>query len=206
MRADDCPVIETPDLLLAVLERANDGVVIVDSDLHVSHFNAAAELLWQLDRTEVLGHHVSRLGLQDLGLKDLEPQHVATAASGQLNGSDATQPFGPEIRIQRKDGSRIRAALSLARVEAGGQSRTVAFVRDVTAEADLRERVALLSMIADGTSRAVVVTDNKLRVVYTNAAFTGMLGYSLEEAKGRPANELLVGRHPTAGRWPGYGA
>src|ERR1700692_4473612 len=97
MHAHDCPRIETPDFLLAVLERANDGVVIVDSDLHVSHFNAAAELLWQMDRAEVLGHHVSRLGL-----KDLELQHVATATPGQLNGSDATQRCGPEIRIQRK--------------------------------------------------------------------------------------------------------
>ena len=195
MRAHDCPVIETPDLLLAVLERASDGVVIVDSDLHVSHFNAAAELLWQLDRAEVLGHHVSRLGLTDVELKDLELQNVATAASGQLNGSDATPRSGPEIRIQRKDGSRIRAALSLSRVEAGGQSRTVAFVRDITAEVGLRERLALLSLIADRTSRAVVVTDHNLKVVYTNAAFSGMFGYSIEEAQGRQANELLVGRH-----------
>ena len=58
------PLTETPDLLLAVLEQANDGVVIVDSHLQVRHFNAAAERLWQLDRAEVLGHHVSRLGVK----------------------------------------------------------------------------------------------------------------------------------------------
>src|ERR1700693_1596834 len=86
MHAHDCPRIEPPDFLLAVLERANDGVVIVDSDLHVSHFNAAAELLWQLDRAEVLGHHVGRLGL-----KDLELHPVATGPSGEVSGSDATE-------------------------------------------------------------------------------------------------------------------
>ena len=48
MRAHDYPVVETPDFRLAALERANDGVVIVDGDLHVSHFNAAAELIWEL--------------------------------------------------------------------------------------------------------------------------------------------------------------
>lgn len=190
MRAHDCPVIETPDFLLAALERANDGVVIVDSDLHVSHFNAAAELIWELDRAEVLGCHVSRLGL-----KDLQQHHVATAASGPVNGNDTAQRRGSEIKIQRKDGSRIRAALALSRVEAGGQSRTIAFVRDITAEVELRERLALLTLIADRTSRAVVVTDHNLRIVYTNAAFSGMFGYSFKEAKGRQANELLVGRH-----------
>lgn len=46
MHTRDYPVVEAPDFLLAALERANDAVVIVDSDLRVSHFNAAAELIW----------------------------------------------------------------------------------------------------------------------------------------------------------------
>ncbi|MGB9115241.1 EAL domain-containing protein [Bradyrhizobium sp.] len=189
MRAHDSPVVESPDFLLAALERANDAVVIVDGDLRVSHFNAAAELIWELDRAEVLGCHVGRLGLKDL------QQHAATAASGQANGDDALRGRVSEVTIERKDGSRIRAALSLSRVEAGDQSRTIAFVRDITAEADSREKLALLTTIADRTNRAVIVTDHKLRIVFTNAAFTGMFGYSPEEAKGQQANELLVGRH-----------
>ena len=190
MRAHDCPVIETPDVLLAVLERANDGVVIVDSDLRVSHFNAAAELIWELDRAEVLGCHISRLGLMDL-----QQHQFATSAPGQANGEDASRRRGFEMTIQRKDGSRIRAALSLARIEAGGQGRTVAFVRDVTAEVVLREKMALLMLIADRTNRAVVVTDRNLKIVYTNAAFSEVFGYSAAEAEGRQADELLVGRH-----------
>ena len=182
MRADDCPVVETADVLLAALERANDATVIFDGDLRVSYFNAAAERIWGLDRTEVLGCHVSRLGLGDL-----QP------ASSRANG-DAAVP-GSEIAIQRKDGSRIRAALSLSRVEIGGQSRTIAFVRDITAEVERRQRLDLLSLVADRTNRAVVLTDRNLRIVYSNAAFEGMFGYSLEEAQGRPAIELLAGPH-----------
>jgi diguanylate cyclase (GGDEF)-like protein/PAS domain S-box-containing protein len=190
MRARDCPVVETPDFLLAALERANDAVVIVDGDLHVSHANAAAELIWGLNRTELLGCHVSRLGLGDL-------QHhlVAATAPVQVNGGDAITGSRSEIAIHREDGSRILAALSLSRAEVGGQSRTIAFVRDITSEVDQRERLALLTSVADETNRAAVVTDQNLRIVYTNAAFAGMFGYSFEEAKGRPANELLVGRH-----------
>ena len=47
------------------------------------------------------------------------------------------------------------------------------FVRDITAEVERRERIALLNLVADKTTRAVVVTDRNLRVVYTNAAFSG---------------------------------
>jgi PAS domain S-box-containing protein len=153
MRAHDYPEAETPDLLLAALERSNDAVVIADGDLRVSHFNAAAELIWEMDRAEVLGCHVSRLGLENL-------QQLAASASGQVN--DTIKARGSEITIQRKAGSRIRATLSLSRVEAGGQSRIIAFVRDVTAEADLREKLALLTLIADGTNRAVILTDRRL--------------------------------------------
>jgi diguanylate cyclase (GGDEF)-like protein/PAS domain S-box-containing protein len=183
MRAHDYPLVETPDFLLAVLERASEAVVIADGDLRVSHFNAAAELIWELDRAQVLGCHVSRLGLQD-------PQqpHVA-------NGDEAARGGNSRITIQRKDGSRIRAAVSLSRIEAGSQSHTIAFVRDVSTEVDLQEKLALLTLIADGTNRAVVVTDRRLKTLYTNGAFAEMFGYSLEEAKGRQANELLVGRH-----------
>jgi diguanylate cyclase (GGDEF)-like protein/PAS domain S-box-containing protein len=178
MRASDDPVVETPDFLLAALERANEAVVIVDRDLHVTHFNAAAELIWQLDRAEAIGCHVSHLGLKDLA--------VAGSASDQRRGS--------EIAIQRKDGSRILAALSLSPVEIGGEGRTIAFVRDITAEVDQRKRLALLTLVADTTNRAVVVTDHDLKIVYTNAAFKGMFGYSAEEATGHEASELLVGR------------
>jgi diguanylate cyclase (GGDEF)-like protein/PAS domain S-box-containing protein len=184
----ETPVVETPDFLLAALERASDAVVIVDSDLSVTHFNAAAELIWGQHRADVLGRHVGRLGLGDL-----------QQASGQINRGDApqrqSQARRSEITIARKDGSRIRAALSLSSVEVGGQSRIIAFVRDITAEIERRDRMALLTLVADRTIRAVVVTDRDLRIVYTNAAFTGLFGYSVEEAKGRQANELLVGRY-----------
>jgi diguanylate cyclase (GGDEF)-like protein/PAS domain S-box-containing protein len=194
MLGHDFPAVEAPEFLLAALERANDAVVIVDSDLRVSHFNAAAELIWRLDRAEVLGRHVSCLGLGDL------QQHpIATPASGANNGDDAIKRRGSEIRIERKDGSRIHAALSLSRVEAGGQDRTIVFVRDTTAEVDRRERLALLTSIADRTNRAVVVTDPDLSIVYTNAAFTAMFGYTPEEATGRQVREMLVGRHTDPG-------
>ena len=54
------------------------------------------------------------------------------------------------------------------------------FVRDITAEVERRERIALPNLVADKTTRAVVVTDRNLRVVYTNAAFSGMFRYSAE--------------------------
>lgn len=180
MNAREYPLAETPDVLLAALERANDAVVIIDSDLRISHFNAAAELIWGLGRADVLGRHVSCLGLSDLP---------------QPSDNDTNQVRKSEITINRKDGSRLRARLSLSRITVDGQSRTIAYVRDITRDVVRRERMAVLELVADKTNRAVVVTDRNLKIVYTNAAFTAMFGYPVEEAKDRQANELIAGPH-----------
>src|SRR3954453_13728308 len=169
MRASDCPTVDPPQFLRAALEQASEAVVIIDSDLHVSHFNAAAESIWGVARGDMLGLEASCLGLTDL------------------------RPSS-ELTIRRADGSRLRASVSASRVEIGGRSSYMAFVRDINSEVEPREGNALLNLVADKTTRAVVVTDRNLRVVYTNAAFSGMFGYSAEEAQGQPANELVAGR------------
>ena len=190
MRAYDCPAGETPEFLLAALEQAGDAIVIVDGDLCVSRFNAAAELIWGIPRAQVLGREASLLGLDHL-----QQYQIATSASGQAGGDDTAPGLRSEIKIARTDGSRIRAALSVSRVEIDGQNHHMVFARDITAEAERRERITLLSLVADKTNRAVVLTDHELKIVYTNAAFAGMFGYSIEEAAGRQAYQLLAGRH-----------
>src|SRR5262245_30211065 len=171
MHAHDDLAVDRPDFLLAVLERTNDAVVILDHDHHVSHFNAAAELIWGVYRAEIIGHPADRLGLDDL-------HRTGTS----------------EMTIRRSDGSRIRIAASLSQVVSGGRRRTIAIVRDITPELELRERLALHELIADGTNRAVIIVDRHMRIVYANATFEGIFGHTIAEAQGRQAGELLAGR------------
>jgi len=186
MHVNDGAAVETPDFLLAALERVKDAVVIIGADLHVCYFNAAAELMWGLDRTEVLGRHVCQLGV-----KELQSDNVALSG----NTGAAIERGNAKIKIQRKDGSTIRGSLSISRIDVGVQSRTLAFVRDIGSELGRRERLALLGLAADTTNRAIVVSDQDLRIADTNAAFSRMFGYSSDEARGREVAELMFGRH-----------
>ncbi len=163
---------QTSDVLLAALERANDAVVILDQDHRVTHFNAAAEQIWGRRREEMLGQ-----GAGALGLKDPDEDRQA------------------ELTIARPDGSRLRVALSISHVIAGGARHSIVLLRNVTPELELRERLALHVMIADGTNRAVVIVDREMRIVYVNATFVGMFGHRIEEAQGRRIGELLAGAH-----------
>ena len=102
MSVHDRPAAEISDVLLAALERANDAVLILDQDHHVSHFNAAAEQIWGRTRDEILGRPAGVLGLEHL---DEDRQ--------------------AEITIVRPDRSRLRVALSVSHVDAPGARHTI---------------------------------------------------------------------------------
>ncbi|KPF95675.1 diguanylate cyclase, partial [Rhodopseudomonas sp. AAP120] len=176
---------EDPAIRLAALERSSEAVVIVDSRRHVRYFNEAAESVWGVARSEVLGRNVDSLGLGELKAPGHAPRTPCEAACNRNS----------EVEIGRKDGSHIRATMSVSHMQFGCEGCTIAFVRDITREVERREEMALLTAISDRTSRAVVVTDHHQNIVYSNAAFTALFGYSSEEAKGRDASELLTGRY-----------
>ena len=176
MSASDCAMTETPEVLLAALERADEGIVIVDSAHRITHFNAGAERIWKLARADVLGHDA-----EILTLKCLQADPVAE--------------FRDEISLVRNDGSRIRAAISLSSIASEGITYRIVFARDVTANAERRARIGLLHAVSDQTNRAVLITDTDQDIVYVNAAFTTLFGYTSEEAEGRRARGLLAGRH-----------
>ena len=166
---------EFPDVLRAALERADDGVVIVDDAHRITHFNAAAEHIWKLARTDVLGHNV-----EVLSLGGFQPDPVADLRD--------------EISLVRRDGSRIRAAIALSAVKIDGADHYIVFARDVTGEAERRVRIKLLHAVSDQTNRAVIISDTKQNIVYVNSAFTALFGYTNAEAEGRRADELIAGR------------
>ena len=115
MSAADCPMTEIPDVLLAALECADGGIVIVEGARRITHFNAGAERIWKLACAEVLGCDAELLTLKCLR-------------------ADPVAEFRDEISLVRRDGTRIRAAISLSSVTRGGVTHHVVFARDVTKE------------------------------------------------------------------------
>ena len=178
MSVPDRAAAETSDVLLAALERANDAVVILDQDHHVSHFNTAAERIWGINRAEILGRPASALELENLD-----------------------EDRKTEFTVKRPDGGRLRVALALSHVMSGGARHTIALVRDITPDLELRERLTLHVMIADGTNRAVIIVDRNMKVVYVNATFADMFGHGIEQAEGRQIGDLLAGPHTDRGVW-----
>ena len=176
--------------LFSAFEHAVDAVIITAPDNEIRYFNAAAERLWGYGRAEVVGHPVNILVPPDV--RDNLDGVIALKAALPVN----TPVKGRrEFRISCKDGSEAWGAFSISRVDYGGKTLYISFVRDVTDDVSRREKNALMALVAEKTDRVVMVTDRDLRINYVNNAFTDLFGYSLAEALGQHPQHLLTGEY-----------
>ncbi|WP_346351694.1 PAS domain S-box protein [Oceanimonas sp. AH20CE76] len=170
------------------LEQAIDAVVTIDEDNTVTFFNQAAERLWGYDRSEVLGQNV----------KMLVPHQLQASHDGYINanrdtGKDKIVGTSREVPVFRKDGSKLWATLALSKVQLSGRIIYTAFLKDVTAEVARREEFRLLSLVANRTNNAVIITDTEGRIEYVNPGFCELTGYTAEEVQGKIPGRFLQG-------------
>lgn len=71
--------------------------------------------------------------------------------------------------------------------------KVVKYASDITAEIIQKQEAELLSMVANETDNAVIISDVNRKIQYVNQGFTKMTGYSSAEIMGHVAAEVLVG-------------
>jgi diguanylate cyclase (GGDEF)-like protein/PAS domain S-box-containing protein len=176
---------DNQSLWRAALDQTRDAAVVIDDAGNVCLFNRAAERIWGIRRTDVVGRAAGILGLDGMTSKS------AYGAFSPL----ATSNGVATLEIFRPDGQIISAELTQSTISTYSHNYTLITARDITPEMERRKGIELISSIADRTTRAVLVTDADLKLLYTNAAFTSLFGYSAADVKGRNVIDLLVGRH-----------
>lgn len=100
-----------------------------------------------------------------------------------------------EFRRITKDGSSvwIHATYNPIRDPNGKVIKVIKFASDITEEYNKRGEFELMSMVANQTSNAVVITDTDRHILYVNNGFTDMFGYSIDEVVGKWIKDILVG-------------
>jgi diguanylate cyclase (GGDEF)-like protein/PAS domain S-box-containing protein len=79
--------------------------------------------------------------------------------------------------------------------EHGNVLGTTGYARDITERKLAEESMRLSSAIYRNSSEAILVTDERNRIVDANPAFTAITGYELDEVRGRDPKLLQSGRH-----------
>jgi len=110
--------------------------------------------------------------------------------------SRGREPFYQEVRYRHRDGSTVWVICSGKVIEwsdEGEPLRMVGCHVDITQIRQQQMQVEQLSLVAANTTNGVIITDAEGHIEWVNASFTRMMGYSLEEVRGRKPGEILQG-------------
>jgi len=92
---------------------------------------------------------------------------------------------------RRRDGSLLPVQINTRLVVVDGREYIVTVARDLSRILEQEAQLRLHAQALDAAANAIVITDTKPRILWANAAFTRLTGYSLAEAIGRKPAELV---------------
>lgn len=178
------------EMINQTLEQALDAVVTIDENNRIIFANSSAEKLWGYQREEMLGENVKMLVPHDI-----RDRHDSMVNANRQTGVDKIVGTTREVPVYRKDGSRRWASLALSKIRLDNKILYTAFLKDVTEEVERRDEFKMLSMVANETDNAVIITRPDRSIVYVNQGFTQLTGYTLDEVIGKNPGSLLQGPH-----------
>ncbi len=165
----------------AVIEFALDGTILTANERFL------AAMGYRLD--EITGKHHSIF---------VDPAEVASPSYRELWDSMRAGKFiAGEFRRFDKNGHEvwIGGAYNPILHASGKPYKVIKFATDVTGQVRARRHMSLLSLVADGTNNAVVITDAHGLIEYINRGFERMTGYTEAEVIGRKPGSFLQGKH-----------
>jgi diguanylate cyclase (GGDEF)-like protein/PAS domain S-box-containing protein len=176
--------------LSQTLEQILDAAVVIDEHNRVTFFNQAAETLWGMQRTHVLGKPARSL----IAPTDRAAGQALLDANGDI-ALEQSVGTSRDIAIDRPGGEKRIGLLSLSRVRVGTHLHYTALIKDVTEQRFQDEHLKQLSMVVNESDNGIIVTGSYGRIVYVNSGLTRMLGYDLEELRGKRPCDVFAGQH-----------
>jgi PAS domain S-box-containing protein len=158
----------------AVVDTALDAIVTMGADGLIRDFNPAAEQIFGHRRADVLGRPLAQV----LVPASLREAHAAGLARYLETRRARILGKRVEMPALRADGAVITAELSIVPTDGEDGLVFTGFLRDVTDARDIQRRLedttSRLRTLIASLHAAVLVEDEKRRIVLTNEAFTSM--------------------------------
>jgi PAS domain S-box-containing protein len=175
-----------------VAESARDAVALLDPRGAVTFWNPAAEALFGYPASEVLGRNLHQMILPDELLDIHRDAYRRFCASGE--GAAIGKIL--EMPGRHRDGHQVMVELSLSALERPDGWYAVGVMRDVTArkqaEAALLRSEAKWRNVLARTPQLGISLDAEARVVFVNASFLELTGWSEQEVLGRNWFDLAI--------------
>ncbi len=184
--------VRTQNRLALISDAAKDGILFLDSQGAVAHWNAAATLLFGYPANEALGH--------DLGELLVAPRERESWYQEFRRFRDTAEasPTGKSVELTalRKSSEEIAVELSLSATEVGGQWFALGIVRDVTErrknEIELRESRTQLQTVLERVPVGIALVGPDRRIRWANHTALAMIQVSsVKELSEVPCHSVL---------------
>jgi PAS domain S-box-containing protein len=169
----------------AMVQAGQDVIVLLDDQFRVQYVSANAEEICgfaEKDLKGVLGF--DRIHPQDLGMLFREGKKIVSCRRLTL----------PPFRFKVKSGAYHWAEATINNHLGNADIRGfVVNLRDITKRKTAEDERRRLSMVAEKSVNAIVITDVHERIIWVNEAFEKMCGYTLDEVRNRRPGQILQG-------------
>lgn len=179
---------EASAYLAAIVDSSDDAIVSKNLSGIIQTWNKGAERIFGYTAAEVIGRFI---------LVIIPPHlyHEEDTILGRLRNGESIDHF--ETVRRRKDGTLINISLTVSPVrDATGRIIGASKIaRDITArkfaEQAIANAQARLAVTLQSIGDAVLATDMQARVTFVNAVAEKLLGYTAQQAIGRPLGEIF---------------
>ncbi len=173
--------------LAMVASRTVNAVGLADAKGKVVWINEGFTRLFGYTLDEAEGHFAPHL----VRGSDTNSRMLVAVARAAQSGEE----FHGEMLCYTKDGRQIWTDFEMQplRDKHGAVTGFMSIQLDITARKAAESEARRLAMVASRTANAVLLSDAEWRIEWINEGFTRLLGYTLEDVKGRRPADFLPG-------------
>jgi len=170
-------------LITAALSHAFDAWIQTDDAgrIETCHVKTGGHFGWRA--SDVIGQH-----LHSILFSENDRQTCQQAFTQCLQHEiDSGEVYSIELQVRGDTGSALSAQVSMSRVAFKSDTRILVSLRDLTSHKTTQDNLRIAEAAFD-LFEGLVVTDTNKTIVKVNTAFTGITGYTAEEALGKQSS------------------
>ncbi len=170
-------------LSTAALSHAFDAWMQTDDAgrIETCHVQTGGHFGWRAN--DVIGQH-----LHSILFSENDRQTCQQAFTQCLQHEiDSSEVYSIELQVRGDTGSALSAEVSMSRVAFKSDTKILVSLRDLTSHKTTQDNLRIAEAAFD-LFEGLVVTDASKTIVKVNTAFTGITGYTAEEALGKQSS------------------
>ena len=180
-----------PELYKSLFDGSPDAMLLIEDNLFVACNNATLNMLKLSDESELFAIHPSTLS------PEFQPCGQLSSDKAELMMSTAYAQGSHRFEWIHIDKNQrpFRVEVLLTRLSVESRNLIHVVWRDISAIYEKYHQLEISKIFYDSVTDAIMITDEKAKIIEVNSAFEHITGYSFDEAVGQSAGFMKSGKH-----------